>query len=136
VRGGVLLRNPVNVAERLVVAGSAVVDDVLSADDASRLLTAARGDRLEALGAVLLGTGPRKGEALALRWSDVDLTAATIRVERTLQRLGGQLVIGPPKDPVVSANRRSPGLRSGCAGTARGATARGEGGIGSGLGGR
>jgi integrase len=97
VRTGIIVRNPVDVAERLVVAGSAVVDDVLSADDACHLLAAARGDRLEALGAVLLGTGLRKGEALALRWSDVDLTTGTVRVERTLQRLAGRLMFGPPK---------------------------------------
>ena len=97
VRAGLILRNPVGLAERLVVAGSAVVDDVLSADEAGRVLAAARGDRMEALGSVMLGTGLRKGEALALRWSDVDLTGGTIRVERTLQRLDGKLTIGPPK---------------------------------------
>lgn len=97
VRSGLITRNPVELAERLVVAGSAVVDDVLSAEEATRLLDAARGDRLEALGAVLIGTGLRKGETLALRWSDLDLTAGTIRVERTLQRLDGKLRIGPPK---------------------------------------
>ena len=47
-----------------MVAGSAVIDDVLSAEEARRLPTAARGDRLEALGAVVLGTGLRKGEAV------------------------------------------------------------------------
>jgi len=97
VRAGIIDRNPVDLAERLIVAGSAIVDDVLSADEATRVLAAARGDRLEALGAVLLGTGVRRGEALALRWSDVDLAAGTIRVERTLQRLNGRLTIGPPK---------------------------------------
>src|SRR5439155_6263816 len=97
VRAGIIDRNPVDLAERLIVAGSAIVDDVLSADEATRVLAAARGHRLEALGAVLLGTGVRRGEALALRWSDVDLAAGTIRVERTLQRLNGRLTIGPPK---------------------------------------
>lgn len=36
---------------------------------------------------LLLATaGPRIGEALAVRWSDVDLKSGTIRVERTVQR--------------------------------------------------
>jgi len=41
--------------------------------DARRFLAAAGGHRHEHLFAFLLGTGPRIGEALALRWSDVAL---------------------------------------------------------------
>ena len=44
------------------------------------------GDRLEALFLRLLGTGLRPGEALALRWEDVNLDAGWLRVERTLGR--------------------------------------------------
>ncbi|MGH8903791.1 MAG: tyrosine-type recombinase/integrase [Egibacteraceae bacterium] len=45
----------------------------LSAEEARRLLEAAKGDRLEALYVVALTTGLRRGELLGLRWSDVDL---------------------------------------------------------------
>lgn len=38
-----------------------------------------------------------EGEALALRWSDVDLSKATLRVSGTLTRLGGRLVVSEPK---------------------------------------
>ena len=38
---------------------------------------------------VLLGTGVRIGEALALRWSEVDLDAGTIRIEATVIRPSG-----------------------------------------------
>jgi integrase len=34
-----------------------------------------------------IGTGLRRGEFLALRWSDVDLDAATLRVSRSLERI-------------------------------------------------
>lgn len=44
-----------------------------------------------------LGVGLRKGEALGLRWEDVDLDAGTLRVEQTLQRTKQGLSFGPPK---------------------------------------
>ncbi|MFY9556608.1 MAG: site-specific integrase [Blastocatellia bacterium] len=39
----------------------------------------------------------RRGEALGLRWSDVDLDGRTLRVGQSLQRLNGQLVLGETK---------------------------------------
>ena len=46
----------------------------------------------------LLGTGCRIGEALALRWEDVDLDAGTLVVRRTVFRVAGQgLVVKEPK---------------------------------------
>ena len=44
-----------------------------------------------------LATGLRRGEALALRWSDVDLTNGLLRVRGTLSRVNGHLVISEPK---------------------------------------
>lgn len=46
---------------------------VLTPEEARRLLDAARGDRLEALYSVALALGSRQGEALGLKWSDIDL---------------------------------------------------------------
>jgi len=54
---------------------------------ARTLLETARGDRLEALYTVATALGLRQGEALALRWQDVDLDARTLRVTATLQRV-------------------------------------------------
>jgi integrase len=47
--------------------------DPLDQEEARRLLTAACGDRLEALYVLALNTGMRQGELLALKWEDVDL---------------------------------------------------------------
>ena len=71
----------------------------LSAQEARLLLEAARGDRLEALYVLAVHTGMRRGELLALRWEDVDLDAATVRVRRTLTRVdnGRRLAFGEPK---------------------------------------
>ena len=47
---------------------------------------------------LLLGLrGLRRGEAVGLRWSDVDLDAGQLRVEQQVVKVGSQLVIGPPK---------------------------------------
>jgi integrase len=46
---------------------------------------------------VLVNTGLRRGEALALQWSDVDLKASTLRVRGTLARVNGKLEVTEPK---------------------------------------
>jgi integrase len=56
-----------------------------------------RGDRLEALYAVAITTGLRRGEVLGLRWEDVDLDEGTLAVRRALQRLSGGLQFTEPK---------------------------------------
>jgi integrase len=62
----------------------------LTTADARQFLAAARGHRHEHLFAVLLGTGLRIGEALALRWSDVDLDDSVITVRHALERIHGR----------------------------------------------
>jgi integrase len=51
--------------------------DWLTPADADRLIAAAA-EHLRPLMVFLLGTGARAGEAIGLRWSDVDLTAGTV----------------------------------------------------------
>ena len=58
----------------------------LSPGQAQAFLDAARGERLEAFYSVAIACGVRRGEALALLWSDVDLSAGTLHVARTLSR--------------------------------------------------
>ena len=69
----------------------------LSRKEARVLLTAAQSDRLGALYSVALALGLRQGEALGLRWEDVDLAARVLRVENQLQRLDGRLQLVPLK---------------------------------------
>lgn len=68
-----------------------------TADEARRFLKAAREDRWYALYSVALALGLRRGEALGLRWIDVDLIDNVISVRRTLQRVNGVLTNGPVK---------------------------------------
>lgn len=59
----------------------------LTPEQARSFLTAAENFRLGAAFAIGLSLGLRKGEVLALRWSDVDFQAQTLRVEQTIQRV-------------------------------------------------
>lgn len=54
---------------------------------------------LEALFVLLLTTGLRLGEALALRWSDIDFDKRRLSVRRSLVEVGGVVEIGQPKTP-------------------------------------
>ncbi len=57
--------------------------------------------------ALALGTGARRGEIAALRWSDIDLDAATVRIERALEQTKAGLRVKTPK---TAAGRRTVSL--------------------------
>jgi integrase len=65
--------------------------------EARSLLHALKGERLEALYSVALTMGLRQGEALGLRWQDVDLELGYLRVSKQLQRIDGRLQLVEPK---------------------------------------
>ena len=109
-RGDLIPRNPAAHANKPKVRQEEI--QPLDAAQAGALLEAARGDRYEALYALCLMAGLRQGEALGLKWSDIDLDAGTLRVNRQLQRVrrdgdkSGSLVFSEPKN----ASRRTVGL--------------------------
>lgn len=59
----------------------------LDVDDARKLIDAAKGERLHPLLVTTLGLALRRGEALGLRVSDVDLAAGTVRISHSLRRI-------------------------------------------------
>jgi integrase len=69
----------------------------LEPDEARRFLDSVQGKRLEALYSVALALGLRQGEALGLRWQDVDLAAGVLRVRHQLQRIDRKLKLVEPK---------------------------------------
>lgn len=76
-----------------------------TAQDMRKLLEAARGHRLNALFLLAWATGARRGELLALRWSDTDLDKGTVTITRNLIRTKAQgLVFTEPK---TSLSRRT-----------------------------
>jgi integrase len=46
---------------------------------------------------LLIFYGLRRGEALGLRWEDIDFDAGTIRIRQQLQRIRGELLLAPLK---------------------------------------
>jgi len=75
----------------------------LSSEQARALITAARGDRNEALYVVGVHTGLRQGELLGLKWADLDLAGRRLSVRRALKVTDHGLDFGPPKN---NASRR------------------------------
>lgn len=64
------------------------------------------GDRLADLFDVIIGTGLRRGESLALRWALVDVEARTLFIDPrrgTLSSVAGRLAFTPPKTEGSSA---------------------------------
>ena len=95
VRWGMTARNAAGLSTAPRVIRRPV--QVLSPEEAQRFLEAAKGDRHEALFTVALSLGLRQGEALGLRWQDVDLRARTLSVVHALQRVDGKLRLVEPK---------------------------------------
>lgn len=79
----------------------------LSPEQARHLLETLRGHHNEALYALMLSTGLRRGEALGLRWSDFDRATGVLRVSRQLKREGSRLVT---TDTKTSLSRRAVNL--------------------------
>jgi integrase len=69
----------------------------LSAAELSRVLDAARSSRYYPALVLCAATGLRRGELMALKWRDVDLSAGTLAVRGTVNRVDGKLVITEPK---------------------------------------
>lgn len=85
VSDGVLLTNPAR-GHGLVPRQERGEMQVLSATQVKQVLADTADDPLHALWAVLLTGGLRLSEALALRWTDLDLERGELRVVRKLRR--------------------------------------------------
>jgi integrase len=68
-----------------------------TADEVRHFLDHVAGDRLAPVYRLIITTGMRRGEALGLRWSDVDLAGARLSVNRSLTTLGGKPAWSLPK---------------------------------------
>jgi integrase len=69
----------------------------ITSEQAREFLQAVQGDRLEVLFTVALSLGLRRGESLGLTWSDISFEDRTLRVNHSLQRIQGKLVLSEPK---------------------------------------
>jgi integrase len=101
VKRGLIPRNPAEHVDRPRVPDKEM--EWWSVDEARTFLDYTTGDRLEALWTLLLTTGLRRGEALGLRWDDIDFDAGRLAIRRTLVSVGYQVRWSEPK---TAASRR------------------------------
>ena len=85
VEQGLIPRNPVRLATTPRYSPSEIQPYTL--EEMAALLAAAAGTRNAVRWTLALALGLRRGEALGLRWADVDLDAGTLTIRRQLQRV-------------------------------------------------
>ncbi len=95
VKLGLLARNPVSAVEK--PRPRDVEMRAWSADEARQFLAHVADERLRALWVLYLTSGLRRGEALGLRWADIDLDAGRLAVRRTLVAVGYSVQWSEPK---------------------------------------
>ncbi len=136
VKWGRLSRNPSDTADppRATSSGRPEMTTWTSAE-LRAFLDRTRADRLHAAWLLLATTGMRRGEALGLRWVDLDLDAGRAAVRQTVIAVQHEVVMGTPKtakgrrtvmlDAVTVAalrEHRKRRARSDCSSVAAGAT--------------
>jgi integrase len=93
---GVVVRNVAAMVDAPRVRAHEI--EILTLAEVRAVLEKLRGRSLYPIASVALATGMRRGELLALRWQDVDLDGATLKVERALEQTKrGGLIFKPPK---------------------------------------
>ena len=93
----VLARNPADVFKKRLPKVERRELATLSTDQSARLLEAIKHTRVYWPVLLALSTGMRRGEVLALRWKNVDLESATLRVMESLEQTKGALRFKAPK---------------------------------------
>jgi integrase len=73
--------------EKVPSPGESDHGTVLDADELRKLVEGFRGSVMFPMVAVAAFTGARRGEILALRWSDLDVEAKTLRIERSVEHV-------------------------------------------------
>jgi integrase len=99
VRWGRLARNPADAADPPRAASKPAGVEAWDASTLRRFLNSSRtgSDRLYGLWVLLASTGMRRGEALGVRWSDVDLEEARLQIVQTVIQIRGRVCFGDPK---------------------------------------
>lgn len=70
---------------------------VLTQSEVIRFLNRAKEEGYYELFLLELGTGMRRGEILALKWSDLNFTTGELRIERQVNVFNGEQIISEPK---------------------------------------
>lgn len=102
VRLGIVQRNVVAMVQKPRRRFTKVV--TFTEEQARAFLSAAKGERLEALYVLALSTGMRQGELLGLCWEDVDLDKGVVYISRSLQEGSDKKYV--LSEPKTSHSRR------------------------------
>jgi integrase len=105
VRWGRLVRNPADAVKRPKIPSASSTVTAWDAATLGDFLARSKAyigkggtaDRYYAVWVLLATTGLRRGEALGLRWSDLDLDSAVLSVSQTVIAVDHEQVIGTPK---------------------------------------
>ena len=118
VRWGRLSRNPTDAADPPRAGQKSDSVQTWDATTLRTFLSQSRdaGDRLHALWVLLATTGMRRGEAIGIRWKDVDLDKGRLSVVQTITQTRSKVTIGEPK---TSRGRRSISLDGATVGVLR-----------------
>ena len=92
----ILIRNPASrISPPKSEAGEVAI---LSSDQVTTVIDALRGTEIFPHVMILISSGIRRGELMALQWGDIDLNANTLRVQRSIEATKSHgLRIKPPK---------------------------------------
>jgi integrase len=98
VRWGHISRNPLDAADPPRKKGDGTKEmRTWTKEQLKAFLDSVADDRLSPLWHTIAMTGMRRGEALGLRWSDVDLEAGRLSVRRALVPTNREVVVSEPK---------------------------------------
>jgi integrase len=92
---GIIAQNPAALVAPPRVHAEEI--EIIREDEVRFVLNALRGRLLHTIATLALATGVRRGEALALRYQDVDLDSGKIRVEQSLEQTKAGLHFKSPK---------------------------------------
>ena len=101
VKVGLIPRNPCDQVDQPRVERHAM--HTMTEDNVTQFLNEARKGEYYTLFFLLLFTGMRRGEALSLRWGDIDLTGAQLSINRNMQCIKGKISY---KSPKTASSRR------------------------------
>jgi integrase len=110
VKWGRLARNPAEAADPPKATGGRPESITWTADQLRTFLEATRGSRYWVAYLLLATTGLRRGEALGLRWQDLDLDAGRASIRQTVIAIRHTVLISTPK---TASGRRTVTLDTG-----------------------
>ena len=95
IKWNILFRNPAELVD--LPRTTKNEEKTLTPEQAMQFIEACAYSRMKVLFTLMLSTGIRPGEALGLKWDDIDFNTNNITINRSLSRPGGKWLLVPPK---------------------------------------